>query len=251
VSTALTFLRWLDGQGIQLRSMTQADIDRWLTDGTTTSYKIVDFVNWAKKAGICGDISVASRISGDPENFHSEEEQVELLKRCVQEVDLPLDVRAAGALVLLYGVSVSRIVQLTLEHVEERPNGTYIALGSRPVLMPPAVAQLVVAQAGKEPRPLVERPHPTRSWLFPGNLAGRPTGATPLANRLISHGIAVRRAKNSAVLALASDLPASILSEILGVDINTAVDWVRFVKRDWADFIEARGATGGGSQESW
>ncbi|MEV8030649.1 hypothetical protein [Streptomyces sp. NPDC086182] len=250
VSTALILLRWLDDQGIQFRSMTQADIDRWLADGPTTRHKIVDFINWAKKAGICGDISVASRISGDPENFHSEEEQVELLKRCVQDTGLPPDVRAAGALVLLYGVPVSRIVQLTREHVEERPNGTYITLGTHPVLMPPAVAQLVVAQADREPRPLVERPHPTRSWLFPGNLAGRPTGATPLANRLISHGIAVRRAKNSAELALASDLPASILSEILGVHINTAVDWVRFVKRDWAAFIEARASSVDGSRES-
>ncbi|MCX4597696.1 hypothetical protein OG819_51570 [Streptomyces sp. NBC_01549] len=230
--------------------MTQADIDRWLADGITTRHKIVDFINWANKAGICGDINVASRTSGDPENFHSEEEQVVLLKRCVRDADLPLDVRATGALVLLYGVPVSRIVQLTREHVEERSNGTYIALGTHPVLMPPAVARLVVAQAGKEPRPLVERPHPTRSWLFPGNLAGRPAGATPLANRLISHGIAVRRAKNSAVLALASDLPASTLSEILGVHINTAVDWVRFVKRDWTAFIEARACGEDGLQES-
>ncbi|MEU5324003.1 hypothetical protein AB0G67_45870, partial [Streptomyces sp. NPDC021056] len=150
----------------------------------------------------------------------------------------------------LYGVPVSRIVQLTREHVEERPNGIYIALGAHPVLMPPAVAQLVVAHAGREPRPLVERPHPTKSWLFPGNLADRPTSATPLANRLISYGIAVRRARNSAVLALASDRASSILSEILGVHINTAGDWVRFVKRDRAAFIEARASRLDGSRES-
>ncbi|MFD3842735.1 hypothetical protein ACFWWC_41880 [Streptomyces sp. NPDC058642] len=97
---------------------------------------------------------------------------------------------------------------------------------------------------------MAERPHPTKSWLFPGNLAGRPTGATPLANRLISCGIAARRAKNSAVLALTSDLPASILSEIPGLHINTAVDRVRFVKRDWAAFIEAVASSVDGSRES-
>ncbi|MFC8201619.1 hypothetical protein ACFUTV_40495 [Streptomyces sp. NPDC057298] len=41
-----------------------------------------------------------------------------------------------------------------------------------------------------------------------------------------------------------------ILSEILGVHINTAVDRVRFVKRDWAAFIEAVASSVDGSRES-
>lgn len=77
-------------------------------------------------------------------------------------------------------------------------------------------------------------------WLFPGNLAGKAIGATPLAQRLTNHGIGVRAAKNTAVLSLASDLPAPVLSQILGVHINTAVHWVKYVKRDWASYVESR-----------
>ncbi len=56
-------------------------------------------------------------------------------------------------------------------------------------------------------------------------------GATPLTDRFTSHGTVVGRAKNKAVLSLASDLPSSILSRILGIHISTAVVWVWFVER--------------------
>ncbi|MFJ6843200.1 hypothetical protein ACIQRE_11075 [Streptomyces griseoluteus] len=47
--------------------------------------------------------------------------------------------------------------------------------------------------------------------------------------------------RNTALMALASDLPAPILSEMLGIHINTAVEWVGHVKRDWAAYLAARG----------
>ncbi len=36
VLVALDLLSWLDQRGLDLRDLTQADLDRWLTDGTTT-----------------------------------------------------------------------------------------------------------------------------------------------------------------------------------------------------------------------
>ncbi|GGZ45599.1 hypothetical protein GCM10010301_17300 [Streptomyces plicatus] len=105
--------------------------------------------------------------------------------------------------------------------------------------MPPAIARLVMDQASRSPRSVVGRSDGTR-WLFPGNLAGKAIGATPLARRLATHGIGVRAAKNTAVLSLAADLPAPVLSQILGVHINTAVYWVKYVKRDWASYVESR-----------
>ncbi len=239
ISNSATFLRWLDEEGIDLESVTQGQVERWISEGATSRYRIADFLNWAKRCHLCGDLSVPVRASGDPVNFHSEDDQVRLLMRCVKDVNLPIDVRAAGALVLLYGVPVSRISQLTLKHLEERSDGIYLTFGDYPVLMPPAIARLVMDQASRSPRSVVGRSDGTR-WLFPGNLAGKAIGATPLARRLATHGIGVRAAKNTAVLSLASDLPAPVLSQILGVHINTAVHWVKYVKRDWASYVESR-----------
>jgi hypothetical protein len=40
--------------------------------------------------------------------------------------------------------------------------------------------------------------------------------------------------------ALAADLPAAVLADLLGMHINTAVRWVKYVGPDWADYIAAR-----------
>jgi hypothetical protein len=152
---------------------------------------------------------------------------------------VPIDVRAAGAVILLHGTPVTRIVQLTHEAVEHHENASFITLGEQPVLMPPAITRLVITQAAASHRPV---PTGTSTWRFPGRLAGRPTAAKTLTQRLRIHGIDVKAACNTAVLTLATDLPAAVLSKILGIHINTAVDWTRHAARDWATYLAARAA---------
>jgi hypothetical protein len=57
-------------------------------------------------------------------------------------------------------------------------------------------------------------------------------------SRLTAHGIDIRSARSTAVLALAGDLSSPILSQILGIHINTAGDWGKYVKRDWTCYID-------------
>jgi hypothetical protein len=57
-----------------------------------------------------------------------------------------------------------------------------------------------------------------------------------LTTRLSRHDINVRIARNGAL----ADLPAAVLADLLGMHINTAVRWVNYVGRDWADYIAAR-----------
>ena len=40
-------------------------------------------------------------------------------------------------------------------------------------------------------------------------------------------------------MALAADLPAAILADLLGLHINTAVRWATYARRDWADYLAA------------
>jgi hypothetical protein len=43
-------------------------------------------------------------------------------------------------------------------------------------------------------------------------------------------------------MAFAADLPAAIIADLLGMHINTAIRWVRYAGRDWADCLAARAA---------
>ncbi|WP_326812331.1 hypothetical protein OIE62_07425 [Streptomyces scopuliridis] len=47
-------------------------------------------------------------------------------------------------------------------------------------------------------------------------------------------------ARNGALMALAADLPAAILADLLGLHVNTAVRWVTYARRDWAAYLAAR-----------
>lgn len=84
-------------------------------------------------------------------------------------------------------------------------------------------------------------PQPPR-WLFPGRVPGQPIDNHSLTNRLNHHGISTRPARNGALAALASELPAAILADLLGMHIHTAVRWVTYAQRDWADYLAAKAA---------
>jgi hypothetical protein len=85
----------------------------------------------------------------------------------------------------------------------------------------------------------------TPRWLFPGRVPGQPLDGHSLTNLLNRHGISARPARNGALAALAADLPAAILADLLGLHVNTAVRWVIYARRDWADYLAIRAAERG------
>jgi hypothetical protein len=46
--------------------------------------------------------------------------------------------------------------------------------------------------------------------------------------------------RNSALLALATRMPAATLSDTLGISITSAVQWTKRSKRDWHAYLRAR-----------
>jgi hypothetical protein len=53
-------------------------------------------------------------------------------------------------------------------------------------------------------------------------------------------GLYIRPARASALCALAEDLPAPVLADLLDMHITTALRWTTLVKRDWSSYISAR-----------
>jgi hypothetical protein len=244
VSVTLGFLKWIESQKLTLASVTQAEVDRWLAAGATSRRRLRDFLRWARRCHLVGDLHVPWQPDGEPANFLDEDEHLALLHRCINDSALPLDVRTAGALTLLYGMPVTRVAQLAHHDVEKREDGAYIRLAEHAIVLPPALARLLAEQMRVPVSSVVERRTSRRedAWLFPGALAGRPVDGSNLSGKLLRYGVDVRSARNTALMTLASDLPAPILSKILGIHINTAVDWVSYVKRDWSSYIAARAA---------
>lgn len=243
IRVALDFLAWLDQRGSPLAEVGQPDIDEWLTTGASQRYTIRHFLRWAHDHGLAAPVDVPLRKPRNPGQALSEAQRWEQLQRCLRDASLPLHVRAAGSLLLLYGQPVSRTVQMTAAQISHRDGNAYLALDQHPVLLPPLLARLIgelsaaatpVAVLGGRGRPV--------SWLFPGQVPGRHLTVNGLVRQLAGHGIPARASRSAALINLASDLPAPVLADLLGMHDNTAVRWVRRVKRDWASYIAARAA---------
>jgi len=240
VQVALELLAWLDQQDTSLGQLTQDQLDRWLAAGNTRTRKIRHFLQWAAARGIAPDLAVPAVPHQDPVRFLGDDDRLAQLSQCVSDTALPIDVRAVGALVLLFGLPVSRILRLRPSALSDSDGSTYLTLGSCPMILPPKVAALL-RQLTDTPRqrPLVEKNAPP-TWLFPGRAPGRPASRQTLSVKLRAHGIDARPARNAALLALIGDIPAPVLAELLDLHPATTVRWSALAKRDWTSYLSAR-----------
>jgi hypothetical protein len=237
---ALELLTWLDQQGITLGQLTQDQLDRWLAAGNTRTHRVRHFLQWATARGVAPRLAVPAVPRQDPVLFLGEDDRLAQLNRCINDTALPIDVRAAGALVLLFGLPASRILHLRPDALSDRDGSTYLTFGSHPVILPPKVAA-VLRQLTTAPRqrPLVGQNSPP-AWLFPGRTPGRPASRHTLSGKLQAHGIDTRPGRNAAILALIDDLPARVLADLLDLHPATTIRWATLAKRDWTSYLNAR-----------
>jgi hypothetical protein len=148
-----------------------------------------------------------------------------------------LDLRVGGALVLLFGMLVSRLTQLTKDDVIEDGQATYLAIDEHRLMLPPRLAGLVCHLRGQhEPRWTLGR----LGTPIPWSSRARPAVDILFGVRLHRYGIDAHAGRNSARLALAAELPASVLADLAGISIGTAERWSRLAKRDWAVYVGQR-----------
>jgi hypothetical protein len=237
ILVALAFLTWLDDRGTALGAATQADVDDWLHGATRYRYLLRDFLAWASARRLAGQVTVPALPRSELSGLITEDSRWQLLSRCLRDQDIPLDVRTAGALLLLYGQFASRLTRLTDADIEQHGPDTCLRLDTVPVLLPPRLTALVRAQLDAAP---AHARTPGSRPLFPGRSTARPVAPQTLTRRLREHGIEPRLARNTALAAWASDLPPAVLASLLGVHIQTAVNWASRTRRDWTAYLAER-----------
>jgi hypothetical protein len=238
---ALELLDWLDEHGIALEELTQPELEMWLEEGAVERREVRAFVTWARGRGLVGELVVPRARIAAPSVFITDEEQAEQLHRCLSDDALPLDVRTAGALTLLFGLQHTKLLELTVHDVIDDDTVVALNLDGHRLPLPPEVARLVHAlRHQRQERWQLDQTASTTPWLFPGQEPARPLGATYLNLKLRRHGIAPRAGRNNARLALATDLPASVLADFTGTSISNATRWTGYARRDWLDYIASR-----------
>lgn len=169
ISIAIQFLDWLDRRGRLFEEVSQEDVDQWLAEGSTPRYQVRYFLGWAVSRHLIDPVLVPCRTQANPEVVLDEDDHIQQIHRCVNDGEIPLDVRVAGALVLVFGATLARIVCLTVDDLVHEDGESYVSLGRKPLLLPPKLACLA-KELADSPRSLsvIGAAAGASHWLFPG-----------------------------------------------------------------------------------
>jgi hypothetical protein len=241
IRVALEFLTWLNALGLDLPAVNQTVLDQWLSCGNTRSYDVRYFVAWARSRRLVSDLRVPSRARPQPEHLLDEQRRWQLLERCFDDTSIALDTRAAAALILLFGFSITRIRHLTTDYLKREDDHTYLRIGAHHLLLPPKLAHMLTdLGSGEHQRSRYTHTPDNPKWLFPGLVPGRPLSADGLRRKLNDFGFHPRPARNAALASLAAELPSAVLADLVGMHHTTAARWAQLAARDWHAFVAAR-----------
>ncbi|MFF3088819.1 hypothetical protein ACFVRB_27820 [Streptomyces nojiriensis] len=228
VRAAVTLLGWLREQDTALALCTQSHLDEWIDSGPTTRYSARGFVEWCRKNRHIGkDLEIATREKQSHVQPTDEDERWAVSRRLMHDDDIAIEDRFAGLLVLLYAQPISVVSQLPVTAVITEGPQTSLRLGDTPLLLPDpldTIARRLLAR---------RRGHTTTGtlsdspWLFPGAFPGQHLSHPHLRKRLNRLGIYSRPGRASALMGLSTQLPAAVLTELLGISPGTATAWTQ------------------------
>ncbi len=211
VTQVVRLLNWLQTQGVALSACTQDLLDAWLDDYPGRGPGVHGFLARTSRNGHTRPFAVELPTPAFTGQLIAQDARWQLVSRLIHDNEIPVSDKAAGLLALLFAQDPSRVIALTTEHVEVAWGVVPLRLGQVPAEMPPPLDDYIrtlhaqaaaMSTAGER-------------WLFPGRFPTQHLSTSQLVRRLHALSIRPRMARNTALVELASELPAVMVSRLL------------------------------------
>lgn len=241
LAIVLELLTWTRQRGRILATLTQADVDRWRSAGSREKHRVKAFLDWTRRNGhttridIHQDFSHVLTVTGVDEDARHR-----LLASVISTDAAAPGGRLAAALVLLYGVRVSRLTQLRLDDIERRDGVMMIRLGREPLALPDELGDIMTATMEARTAARMFGSVGDYDWLFPGTRPGQPLSADALTDRIHKLGVSPRHARAASLASLAQQLPSPVLARLTGLHPSTAVSWAEAVSASHSAYASLR-----------
>lgn len=236
------FLSWLDANGLSLASMDQASVDSFFAHHGPPG-AVVTFLNWAIRQKLTGPVAIPGRRPARPRASVPDNIIWNKVDQLVEDESIPLGSRVIGLLVLVFAQRISDSVRLCRSDVSD-DGSIRIAFGRTPLTLPGPVAVLLrrhLEDLGAR-RPYVGG---GPEWLFPGASPHHHISEASVALHLVPHRIRAREIQQARIDYLVQQVPASIVADTLGININTAIRHAARVNSTWGSYPELRAAPSG------
>jgi hypothetical protein len=239
IRAAIALLAWLDTKQVTLSALQQPHLDTWAADRPSLRSCAVPFVRWACARHLtAAPLTLRHPASQLAANFDAEDVHARQLRRCLNDPSLPPEVRITGALVRLYALPLTKIVELTSDQLGHDASHTYLTIRSHPVLLPPKLAQLISDYQQRHTPGQHGEQHPR--YLLPGQHPGQPRNPAGLADAMRRHGLPARSARNTAMIQALADLPPPLIADLIGIHPATAERWSVLAAERWSEYVGSR-----------
>lgn len=236
---AIRFLDWLHDENLPLAGCTQRDVDSWVV-GAAARREVRDFVRWAVSRRLATGIDVRRPANSIPGRVMASEELTALVRRFLVDDTIRVADRVAGLFVMCFAQRMTRIAGLRRDDVESRDGHEWVQFGDTPIQLPESIGVLARELRDNTSGHATTGASAKSQWLFPGGRPGRPISAEALGGRLHRYGVRPNKARTTAMLDLAAELPPAVLGDMIGLFPNTAVKWVHAAGGDWTTYVANR-----------
>lgn len=247
IKYATAFLQWLCERNSTLASCGQIDIDAWWVENTEHSRTCLRaFLSWAMQSRHCRRTLSIPAMKVSRRDALSEDERLDALGRLLTDAEIPMRLRAAGVIVLLYAQPVSRIVRLSVDDVIRDGDAVLLRLGEPASPVPSPVAALLLEHIANREN-MNTASNPASRWLFPGRRAGQPFRPDHLSALLNEVGVPAAAARGAAVRQQLLALPGPVVADALGYHYKTTSRLIRETGGTWSRYApgdHARSPTG-------
>lgn len=221
VKHATSFLQWLGERNTTLASCSQIDIDAWWAENSEHGRTCLRaFLNWAMQSRHCRRSVSIPAMKTTRRAPLSEDERLDALGRLLADQEIPMHLRVAGVIVLLYAQPLTRVVRLTVDDVVRDGDAVLLRIGEPASPVPAPLASLLLEHIANRGN-MGTATNPASRWLLPGRRAGQPFRPDHLSALLNKIGVPAAAARGAAIRQQLLEMPAPVVAEALGYHDKT------------------------------
>lgn len=239
INAAVRLSAWTACHGLTLAILTQPQLEVYLTEHPGARTSLQGFVAWLHRSRSNRAVTIPWRAATMPEVIDTDDDRWKQVARLLHDESIALYARIGGLFTLLFAQPLESVVAMRTSQITTDANGRIaVTFDTAPVEMPPGLEELIHRHLAQPGTGSIARAD--HGWLFPGRHPGRHRVRESFRAQLVAVDIWPGRSRRAAMFALAGQVPAPVLAELIGVADKTAVKWAALAARDWSNYIAQR-----------